>query len=420
MPFSVKDLKAFMETMPTPIASVLLRADHGKGKSSLVDEFAEERKLRMVEVRLGQIEVGDMLGLPQIVDGLTVYATPKILEPIFNEPCVLFFDELNRGAKDVQQAVFEIILDRTYRGRTIHPGTFIFSAINSNMDIYTVTEIDPALLTRFIVVDFEPTVKEWLDWGKKTGNLEPEIISYCDTHKNSVDPPKVENGDYSQLMDPHTNRRSWAQFSKWLKIYREHEKFSQELIRTVCAGFIGNDVAPGFVSYLVGINWLEKEHDETLKRGEEATQNLFKDFDKDKLDVFIQKSGVYAAQFSKWSEEEKTLIVEKISERIDKTKLFSSSLNDKLVSLYHIFDEETFKSLMSRVSWKYKYNMEKYYDEQKKKGINGNQLGINQSNPNPTPAPGSTAGVGGCNTTSMAQDLTDMLEKLNKIAVNKP
>ena len=147
---TASNLFSFLRSIPKhPQFSILLRAKHGVGKSSIIKQFAEEKKLHFIDIRLGQRDVGDIIGFPINEDGKFKHILPELLAPAFNKPSLLFFDELNRGTKDVQQAVFEIILDRRMNGKILHPETLIVSAINQDLNIYSVTDIDPALLSRF-------------------------------------------------------------------------------------------------------------------------------------------------------------------------------------------------------------------------------------------------------------------------------
>ncbi len=239
--------RQFFESIPKyPKFSILLRANHAVGKSEFVKDFGKSKGMKVIDIRLGQREVGDIIGMPSIEekDGKKVFRhiLPELLSAAFNEPCVLFFDELNRGTKDVQQAVFEVILDRRMNGQELHPETIVVAAINHNLDIYTVTEMDPALLSRFCVIDFEPTVSEWLSWGKN--RLHPAIIEFVKINKDQADP-----GPKTDLSNPHPNRRSWTMFSDFLYTINI-ETVPDLFIREMCASFVGRSSAELFVTIL--------------------------------------------------------------------------------------------------------------------------------------------------------------------------
>ena len=150
----------------------------------------------------------------------------------------LFFDELNRATKDVQQSVFEIILDRRMSGKSVHDNCYIFSAVNHNLDTYTVTEMDPALITRFSVIDFKPTSDEWLEWAK-ANNINSLIYNTLKNKPAFIDPP--DKKDSELLTNPHPNRRSWHKMSDWMN--ENKVEFTSDEMITIYSSFVGPEAA---------------------------------------------------------------------------------------------------------------------------------------------------------------------------------
>ena len=282
MGMTIKQVTTFFESLTSPLFSIMFRANHAVGKSDVIRDLALNRKLFFIDLRLGQRDLGDILGMPAVVDGdvtasmtdfekLTakrfLHILPELMRPAFvsdlselgimgdvndtlkdkrsktdlgkqYEGICMFFDEMNRGTKDVMQACFQIVLDREMNGRKLNPNTWVFTAINADLDQYTVTEIDPALLSRFVVIDFEPTVEEWLSWGKKTKRLAESIIFCIQQNKELADPPT--NKDIV-LNGAHPNRRSWTMFSSWLLANAETHPLNFQ--KTVCSCFVGDGAA---------------------------------------------------------------------------------------------------------------------------------------------------------------------------------
>ena len=44
-------------------------------------------------------------------------------------------------------------------------------------DSYQVTDLAPALVSRFNIYELDPSVQEWLEWGKKSG-IDERILSF--------------------------------------------------------------------------------------------------------------------------------------------------------------------------------------------------------------------------------------------------
>ena len=282
MGMTVKQTMQFLETIKTPLFSIMFRANHAVGKSDVVRDFNVIRRLFNIVMRLGQRDLGDVLGMPAVVDGDTtasmtdyqkllakrfLHILPELMRPAFvtdlkelgvmgdegdmlaklrpkedigkpYEGICLFVDEMNRGTKDVMQAMFQVVLDREMNGRKLNPNTFVITAINSDLDTYTVTEIDPALLSRFVVIDFEPTVEEWISWGKRNSRLNDTVIFTIQQNKELADPPT--NKDI-MLNGAHPNRRSWTMFSTWL--VENENAFPLNFQKSVCTCFVGEGAA---------------------------------------------------------------------------------------------------------------------------------------------------------------------------------
>ena len=176
-------------------SSILIRGPHGIGKSQLVHQLGEKLNLDVIDRRLSQMSEGDMVGLPELVDGVTRFCPPDWYVKACKSPCILLLDEINRATPEVMQAAFLIVLDRELNGHTLHEDTRIVACVNASAD-YQVNEMDPALLDRFWVVDLEPTVDDWIEWAKSRG-VDSVIVDFIRQnhahlrHEGSIEPGKV-------------------------------------------------------------------------------------------------------------------------------------------------------------------------------------------------------------------------------------
>ena len=164
------DTKTFISVvtkLPSHIA-VLSKGETGIGKSDIFKQISKIIGLDIIDRRLSQMQEGDLIGLPELVDGVTRFAPPDWYMRACREPVVVFLDELNRAVPELQQCAFQIILDRELNGHKLHPETRVFAAVNEGDD-FQVNEMDPALLRRFFVADLEPTTEDWLSWARKSG-----------------------------------------------------------------------------------------------------------------------------------------------------------------------------------------------------------------------------------------------------------
>ena len=206
------DIKTFINVvsrMPAEI-SVLARGATGVGKSDIFHQIGTNLGLPVIDRRLSQMTEGDILGLPELKDGITRFAPVDWFVRACNEPVVLFLDEINRASVEVQQCAFQIVLDRQLNGMSLHPDTRIYSAINEGSE-YQVNEMGPALMRRFWTVDLEPTTEDWIVWASQDNRIDPLIIEFITQqpahlrHKGEMEPCKV-----------YPNPASWDRLNKSL------------------------------------------------------------------------------------------------------------------------------------------------------------------------------------------------------------
>lgn len=250
--------------------SVMLVAKHGVGKSSVVKQVSKELGIDFIDVRLSQCEVGDIKGLPFLDEKnqQTRFLKPHWWPRDPNSKGFLLFDELNRATKDVLQAVFEICLDRRLDGDPLPPGWRVVACVNGSED-YDVAELDPALLDRWFVIDFDPTPKEWTQWAIRAG-IHPAIVDFLAQNEELLDPPigAMEAGKV------YPSRRSWAQFHDTATALGLLDAKSDEgLLTQVCKGWLGTQVSITFPKFLAN-DFARLKAEDVLDRFEEVQHKV--------------------------------------------------------------------------------------------------------------------------------------------------
>jgi len=209
------DFKTFVSLAPAVSAAklpVLLRGRHGIGKSQVVYQLAANAGMPVVERRASQMTEGDLVGLPSIEGNRTSFNPPDWFKQACEEPVVLFLDEVDRATLEVRQGIFELTDSRKLNGHNLHPETIIFAAVNGGEhgENYQVNEMDPAELDRWSVWDIEPTVEDWLAWGKE--NVDGLIWDFINQNRNHLE----HEGDI-EPNKRYPSRRSWDRLDKVLK-----------------------------------------------------------------------------------------------------------------------------------------------------------------------------------------------------------
>ncbi len=252
-----KTLVTCLNALP-PAQAVLIRGDHGVGKSQLVHQLAARRGLELIDVRASTMSEGDVVGYPDLErtkeTGVASFALPSWYVRACNEPCILFLDELNRGLPGVLNSMFQIVLDRELgsgpdgKPKRLHPGTQVVAAVNWGGD-YTVSEMDPALLSRFWVVEFKPSVEDWIVWAKTEGDINEVLVDFIRLQPAHLRPTKaVEPGKVAP------NQRSWAMLDRTLKAagvdLTECGGNPPAILYPLSLGFIGVEASAALVDFV--------------------------------------------------------------------------------------------------------------------------------------------------------------------------
>ena len=243
------NIATFIETVPGLPAdiSIMVRGPHGVGKSQIFKQIADKLGLELIDRRLSQMTEGDLLGLPELADGVTRFCPPDWYMAACKAPKVLLLDEYNRGTPEVIQTAMQITLDRELNGWKLHPETRVYAAINASAD-YTVNELDPAQADRFWTIDLEPTVEDWLNWAK--GALVDDVI--IDFIRQQ--PKHLRQTGQMEPGKVYPSQRSWDRLDRSLK----HAKLApsqiagtdQKGLYFISVGFVGFEAASALADFV--------------------------------------------------------------------------------------------------------------------------------------------------------------------------
>lgn len=226
-----KQLQSILEKTPSH-HNIMLVGVHGIGKSRIISEFFRAKGIEVITLFLGQMsDPGDLIGLPHLntETGRTEFMPPYWF-PKGDKPIVLFLDELNRARPEMLQSVMDLALNRMLAGRRLPEGSRVISAVNDGAE-YQITELDPALVSRFNVYFFRPTVAEWLLWAEAQ-ELDERVIHFIENNQDALDAPFNINAD---SIDKCADRRAWERVSDIMKGLEEVDDLTLKLI----SGIVG-------------------------------------------------------------------------------------------------------------------------------------------------------------------------------------
>ena len=210
------ELLSLLDLTPTD-QNIMLVGNHGIGKSEILTEYFAAKGMKVVPLFLGQMsDPGDLIGIPNRNEstGKTDFMPPYWF-PLDGKPIVLFLDELNRARPEVLQTIMDLALNRTLAGKKLPEGSRIISAVNAG-DQYQLTDLDPALVSRFNIVNFRPTTQEWLLWADRVG-VDARVMEFIRENPMWLDkdPDAREGADTG--LDKTPDRRAWKRVSDILK-----------------------------------------------------------------------------------------------------------------------------------------------------------------------------------------------------------
>ena len=239
---NITELKQLLAATPAT-HNIMLVGNHGIGKSEILTEFYKDKGMPVVALFLGQMaDPGDLIGLPAKDEktGRTEFMPPYWF-PVDGKPIVLLLDELNRSRPDLLQVIFDLALNRKLAGKPLPEGSRIISAINEG-DQYQLTDLDPALVSRFNIVNFKPTGEEWLLWARKAG-LDPRVIGFIEEHRIWLDkdPDAKEGADTG--LDKTPDRRAWKRVSDVILGKDELKEIDTKIISSI----VGPKAASAFI-----------------------------------------------------------------------------------------------------------------------------------------------------------------------------
>ena len=204
--------KKLQEEGQTPIA-IGIEGAAGIGKTSLIQQVAEERGMTLCKLNLAQLEeVGDLVGFPQkevmlqwknkegmtktkwwpenllskVPQNVTVtnntrmgYAAPAWL-PREENPngTILALDDYTRSNQLFMQATMELINEGKYISWSLPKNTTICLTTNPDDGEFAVQSLDSAQKTRFINFNLKLNVNDWASWAE-FNKVDSRAINFC-------------------------------------------------------------------------------------------------------------------------------------------------------------------------------------------------------------------------------------------------
>ncbi|HBA87649.1 MAG TPA: hypothetical protein DCZ75_06585 [Geobacter sp.] len=219
----------------------------GVGKSAGVIQACRELDRRYVSLRLGQMEVGDLVGIPFRNGDVMHWSRPSWLPGDDDPPTVIHCDELNRAQQeDTLQAIFQFVeppaegMLRSIHTHHMSRGHKVVVSINPPDGSYQVATLDRALVDRMVMLFVETDYHCWARYANER-QLSAEVRQFLSGNTGVL----AKQGMPMDLqVEP--SERAWEMVS----VLKKNCRFPVELEMEVYSGVVGKEAAIMFMRWL--------------------------------------------------------------------------------------------------------------------------------------------------------------------------
>ena len=214
----------------------------GIGKSEIVRQYAKEHGYNLIDIRVGQMaDAGELIGLANFLRNGDDIVSTKFIKPDYlpsdiNGKYIIHFDEINRGAKDILQAAFQLVYDREIflNGFKLGENMHIVCSMNPPTEDFDVLDFsDSAFVDRFCQLKLEPNVKEWLTYMRD--KYDSHYLDFVENNPEMLGYSEMKSFDLSAK----PSGRSIEMLAK-VERYMQSENINErDLVFEIFAGFVG-------------------------------------------------------------------------------------------------------------------------------------------------------------------------------------
>jgi hypothetical protein len=232
-----KFLASLLKREAKEVPSVFLWGPPGIGKSSLVRQVAEKEGIGIIDLRLSLLDAIDLRGIPATEGKNCFWTRPPFIPEEGNG--ILFLDELNTASPSVQNSALQLVLDRKVGEHKLGDKWYIIGAGNRLEDSSLVFQLADPLISRFIHIEVQISVDEWLSWAMKNEideriigflKFRPDLLLKIDENRNSINFPCPRSWEFASILmeagidsveavESSVGIGVSAEFSGWLKVY---------------------------------------------------------------------------------------------------------------------------------------------------------------------------------------------------------
>jgi MoxR-like ATPase len=200
--------------------------------------LADKLGYDLKDVRAIHYDTIDVRGMmiPDLEKGTVKWTKPEFWPT--KKKTIIFLDELNAAPPLIQAAFYQLIQDRCIGSHKLPEGVVIIAAGNGELDRAVTSRMSSALANRFIHVDFDPDLQDWVAWALGH-DIPTEIIAFL-----RFRPDLLHN------QDPSRNEKAFASPRTWEFLAKLINANGSDLGYELIAGTVGEAAATEYVAFL--------------------------------------------------------------------------------------------------------------------------------------------------------------------------
>ncbi len=266
-----------VEQMKVVLKEILAKTDltpcivghRGVGKTAGIIQVCREAGWGYAPLRLGQMEVGDLVGIPYRQGTQMHWSRPCWWPADESAPVVVHCDELNRAQQeDTLQAIFQFVeppvegLPRALHTHRLASQHRVVVTINPPDGTYQVATLDRALLDRMVLLFVESDYSCWARYAASRG-LDEGVRRFLAAQSGLL---AAAGSPLDLPVEP--TERAWEMVS----ILRSACRFPADLEMEVYAGIVGREAAIMFMRWLADHRNRPLSADEILNQWERVSE----------------------------------------------------------------------------------------------------------------------------------------------------
>lgn len=218
----------------------------GVGKTAGIIQVCKEMRRQYTSLRLGQMEVGDLVGIPFREGDIMQWSRPCWWPQPEAPETIVHCDELNRvQQEDALQAIFQFVeppppgQQRGLHTHRLDPKHKVVVSINPPDGSYQVVPLDRALLDRMIMLYVETDYSCWAGYARAQ-SFDGEVQRYLAGYPAMLSKPGAP-----MEISVEPSERAWEMVST----LRRQCRLPAELEMEVYAGIVGTEAAVSFLRW---------------------------------------------------------------------------------------------------------------------------------------------------------------------------